>query len=104
MSTYTQLSFRKIARHSSGTSVFQCDSQETDVCLQFKSLDDLNVSSAVFYQHMTQPKDKTEVNNYGSDYVDVRDVADAVVATLKTEAASGQRLILDAGVYIIQFL
>ena len=46
---------------------------------------------------MTEPKDKSEVNNYASDFVDVRDVADAVVRCLNTGAAAGERFILDAG-------
>ena len=53
---------------------------------------------------MTQPRDKEEVNNYGSDFVDVRDLASAVVASLQAETAAGQRFILDAGAYTFQNL
>ena len=46
---------------------------------------------------MTEPRDATKLNDYGNDYVDVRDVAEAIVATLQTEKAGGERFILDAG-------
>ena len=49
------------------------------------------------YQHLTVPREDDRVNDYASDYVDVRDVADAFVAALKIEAAGNERFILDAG-------
>lgn len=64
---------------------------------QFHSLETLNFSSVVFYRHMTEVKDKTQLNSYGSDYVDVRDLSMATVLALQVESAGGQRLILDAG-------
>ncbi|KZT19607.1 NAD(P)-binding protein [Neolentinus lepideus HHB14362 ss-1] len=70
----------------------------------FKTRDDLNLSSRMFYEHMTVLKDKSEVNNYGADYVDVRDVAAAIVSSFQTEAAGGERFILDAGAYTFQNL
>lgn len=46
---------------------------------------------------MTEAKDRTELNNYGSDYVDVRDLSKAATVALQIESAGGQRFILDAG-------
>ena len=65
--------------------------------LQWKTVDDLNLSSQIMYQHLTVPREDDRVNDYASDYVDVRDVADAFVAALKIEAAGNERFILDAG-------
>lgn len=49
------------------------------------------------YQYLTSPPDKTLLKGYCTDYIDVRDVAQAFVAALKTEAAGGRRFVLDAG-------
>lgn len=46
---------------------------------------------------MTEPRDKKAFKRYASDYVDVRDVAEAVIPSLKIEEAGGERFILDAG-------
>ncbi|TBU42030.1 NAD(P)-binding protein [Dichomitus squalens] len=70
----------------------------------WKAFDDLNLSSKIMYQHLTTPRDGDQVNIYASDYVDVRDVADAFVAALKVEAAGNERFILDAGAYTFQNL
>ncbi|KAI0372492.1 NAD-P-binding protein [Pilatotrama ljubarskyi] len=70
----------------------------------WKKFDDLNLSSKVIYQHLTTPRDDDKVNEYGSDWIDVRDVADAFVAALKVEEAGNQRFILDAGAYTYQNL
>ena len=39
------------------------------------------------------------MNDYASEYIDVRDVAEAFVAALKVEAAGNERFIIDAGAY-----
>ena len=65
--------------------------------MQWKTVDDLNLSSQIMYQHLTVPREDDRINDYASDYVDVRDVADAFVAALKIEAAGNERFILDAG-------
>ncbi|KAI0356913.1 NAD(P)-binding protein [Trametes cingulata] len=70
----------------------------------WKKFDDLNLSSKLLYQHLTTPRDDDKVNEYGSDWIDVRDVADAFVAALKVEEAGNQRFILDAGAYTYQNL
>lgn len=49
------------------------------------------------YQHLTTPRDDEKINDYASEYIDVRDVADAFVAALKIDAAGNERFILDAG-------
>ncbi|GJE92598.1 NAD(P)-binding protein [Phanerochaete sordida] len=74
------------------------------VISQFSSLEDLSFSPRLFYQHMTEPRPKDKVMDYGSDYIDVRDVADAVSASLKSKKAAGERFILDAGAYTFQNL
>lgn len=53
---------------------------------------------------LTTEREKDKVNDYASEYVDVRDVADAFVAALKTEAAGGERFILDTGAFTYQNL
>ena len=60
-------------------------------------IDDLNLSSKIIYQYLTAPRDDDKVNEYGSDYIDVRDVADAFVAAVRVEEAGNERFILDAG-------
>jgi hypothetical protein len=45
---------------------------------------------------MTNPADKSQVNSYADDFVDVRDVADAVLASLKADKAGGERFILNS--------
>ncbi|KAH9888576.1 NAD-P-binding protein [Cubamyces lactineus] len=70
----------------------------------WKTIDDLNLSSKVMYQQLTTPRDDDKVNEYASEYIDVRDVADAFVAALKVEEAGGERLLLDAGAYTYQNL
>jgi nucleoside-diphosphate-sugar epimerase len=64
----------------------------------------LNLSTAVLYQYLTTARENSQVNDYASEFVDVRDVADAFVAALKTEGAGGQRFILDAGAFTYQNL
>lgn len=49
---------------------------------------------------MTEPRETSRLNDYGSDYVDVRDVCEALVATLQDDKAGGERFILDAGEHI----
>lgn len=51
----------------------------------------------MIYQYLTTPRDNSAVNAYASEYIDIRDVADAIVAAMKTEEAGGERFILDAG-------
>ncbi|KAJ8469828.1 hypothetical protein ONZ51_g8736 [Trametes cubensis] len=70
----------------------------------WKTIDDLNLSSKVMYQQLTVPRDNDKVNDYASEYIDVRDVADAFVAALQVEGAGGKRLLLDAGAYTYQNL
>ncbi|TBU37985.1 hypothetical protein BD309DRAFT_972795 [Dichomitus squalens] len=70
----------------------------------WKAFKDFNLSSKILYQHLTTPCDDDRVNDDVSDYVDVRDVADAFVAALKVEAAGNERFILDAGAYTFQDL
>lgn len=41
------------------------------------------------------------MNDYASEFIDVRDAADAFVAALRTEEAGGERFILDAGMDLI---
>ena len=64
---------------------------------QFGSLDDLNFSSALFYRYMTETRENDEFYSYASEYVDVRDLAQATVLALQSNSAGGQRFILDAG-------
>ena len=52
---------------------------------------------------MTEPRETSKLNEYGSEYIDVRDVAEAIVATLQTEKAGGERFILDAGKCIVPY-
>ncbi|OSD00099.1 NAD-P-binding protein [Trametes coccinea BRFM310] len=70
----------------------------------WNTVDDLNLSSKRVYEQLTTPRDNEKVNEYASDYIDVRDVADAFVAALKVEEAGGKRLLLDAGAYTYQNL
>ncbi|KAI9063794.1 NAD-P-binding protein [Trametes sanguinea] len=70
----------------------------------WKTVDGLNLSSKLLYERLTTPRDDNKVNEYASDYIDVRDVADAFVAALKVEEAGGKRLLLDAGAYTYQNL
>lgn len=49
----------------------------------------------MIYQYLTTPRDNSAVNVYASEYIDIRDVADAIVAAMKTEEAGGERFILD---------
>ncbi|KAI0651165.1 NAD-P-binding protein [Trametes meyenii] len=63
----------------------------------WKTIDGLNLSSKLMYQQLTTPRDDDKVNDYASEYIDVRDVADAFVAALQVEAAGNERFILDAG-------
>ena len=51
------------------------------------------------YQQLTTPREDDKVNDYASEYIDVRDVAEAFVAALKVEAAGNERFIIDAGAY-----
>lgn len=53
---------------------------------------------------LTTEREKGKENEYASEYIDVRDVADAFVAALKIEAAGGERFILDAGAFTFQNL
>ncbi|EKM52345.1 uncharacterized protein PHACADRAFT_30874 [Phanerochaete carnosa HHB-10118-sp] len=69
-----------------------------------KSLEELNFSSQLLYQYLTAPREAKKVNDYASEYVDVRDVADAFVAALRVEGAGGERFILDAGAFTFQNL
>ncbi|KAK7060961.1 hypothetical protein VNI00_000696 [Paramarasmius palmivorus] len=68
------------------------------------SFDELNATSKLFVQYLLTPRDKTKVNDYGSEYTDVRDVADAFVAALQVEEAGGERFIIDAGAFTYQNL
>ncbi|KAI0325692.1 NAD-P-binding protein [Cubamyces sp. BRFM 1775] len=70
----------------------------------WKTIDDLNLSSKLIYQQLITPRNNDKVNEYASEYIDVRDVADAFVAALKAEEAGGKRLLLDAGAYTYQNL
>ncbi|KAI0634229.1 NAD-P-binding protein [Trametes polyzona] len=70
----------------------------------WKTIDDLNLSSKLLYQQLTTPRENDKVNEYASEYIDVRDVADAFVAALKVDEAGGKRLLLDAGAYTYQNL
>lgn len=72
--------------------------------LQWKTVEDLNLSSKIIFQQLTTPREDDKVNDYASEFVDVRDVADAFVAALKVEEAGGKRLLLDAGAYTYQNL
>ena len=58
----------------------------------------------MFYQMLTTERKQDEVNGYASEYIDVRDVADAFVKALKSETAGGERFILDAGAFTLQNL
>ncbi|KAK7685061.1 hypothetical protein QCA50_011898 [Cerrena zonata] len=69
-----------------------------------KSLDNLNLSSKILNGFLTTELEATKLNDYASEYIDVRDVADAFVAALKTEEAGGERFILDAGSFTNQNL
>ncbi|TFK45972.1 D-lactaldehyde dehydrogenase [Heliocybe sulcata] len=71
---------------------------------EFKSFDDLNGSSKIFVSHVKTPRDISKLNDYVCDFVDVRDVARAVVLAFKCEAAGGERFILSAGAYSFQNL
>ena len=53
---------------------------------------------------LTTDREADKVNDYASEYIDVRDVADAFVASLQTESAGGERFILDAGAFTYQNL
>ncbi|KAI0673122.1 NAD-P-binding protein [Trametes maxima] len=70
----------------------------------WNTFDGLNLSSKLMYQQLTTPRDDDKVNEYASEYIDIRDVADAFVAVLKAEAAGNERFILDAGAYTFQNL
>ncbi|KAL1948482.1 hypothetical protein VTO73DRAFT_12557 [Trametes versicolor] len=70
----------------------------------WKTVEDLNLSSKIIFQQLTTPREDDKVNDYASEFVDVRDVADAFVAALKVEEAGGKRLLLDAGAYTYQNL
>ncbi|TFK47188.1 D-lactaldehyde dehydrogenase [Heliocybe sulcata] len=71
---------------------------------EFKSFDDLNGSTKIFVSHVKTPRDISKLNDYVCDFVDVRDVAKAVVLAFKCEAAGGERFILSAGAYSFQNL
>ncbi|CAL1701408.1 unnamed protein product [Somion occarium] len=68
------------------------------------SVDNLNLSAKIFYQFLTTEREKDKVNDYASEFIDVRDAADAFVAALRTEEAGGERFILDAGAFTYQNL
>lgn len=70
----------------------------------WKSIDDLNLSSKLMHGYLTTPRENDKVNDYASEYIDVRDVADAFVAALQVEAAAGGRFIIDAGAFTYQNL
>ena len=53
---------------------------------------------------MTSPRADDKVTDYASDYIDVRDVADAFVASLRVEAAGGERFVLDTGTWSVAFI
>lgn len=72
--------------------------------LQFSSLADVNYSTRVLYQQMTEPREVSKIHDYGNDFVDVRDVANVTLATLQSDRVGGQRFILDAGAYTFQNL
>ena len=49
---------------------------------------------------MTKPRDKSQISGFtgfADDFIDVRDVAQAIVLSLKNDKAGGERFILDAG-------
>ena len=54
--------------------------------------------------YLTTPRENDKVNDYASEYIDVRDVADAFVAALQVEEAAGGRFIIDAGAFTYQNL
>ncbi|KAI0752577.1 NAD-P-binding protein [Daedaleopsis nitida] len=70
----------------------------------WKTLEDLNLSSKLLYEQLTTSRDGDKVNEYASDFVDVRDVAEAFVAALKVEGAANERFIIDAGAFTFQNL
>lgn len=49
------------------------------------------------YTYLTTLPEKGNEATYCSEYIDVRDVADAFVAALRIDEAGGERFILDAG-------
>lgn len=68
------------------------------------TLSALNLSSKIMYEYITTPRDADKLNGYTSEYIDVRDVADAFVAATRVEAAGGERFVLDAGAFTLQNL
>ncbi|KAI0072004.1 NAD-P-binding protein [Panus rudis PR-1116 ss-1] len=69
-----------------------------------QTLDELNFSSKLFYRFCTAKREPDKVNQYCSDFIDVRDLADACVAALGTEEAGGERFVLGAGAFTYQNL
>jgi len=73
---------------------------------EMSSPNDINVTMKLWWDQLLTSGDengnKAEGMDHGSAWVDVRDIADAHVLAIETEAAGGERIIVSAGEFVWQ--
>ncbi|KAH6913610.1 D-lactaldehyde dehydrogenase [Coprinopsis sp. MPI-PUGE-AT-0042] len=69
---------------------------------EMSSPDDINVTMKLWWDQVLTSGEKAEGMDHGSAWIDVRDIADAHVLAIETEAAGGERVVVSAGEFVWQ--